>query len=59
MNKVSKLTPIQKRRQRGAFSLLFLSFASLIGFGILQKNTAPVTYKFVLEKEWIAINEWT
>lgn len=59
MSKVSKLTPLQKRRQRGAFSLLVLSLGSLIGFGLLQKKSAPVTYKFVLEKEWIAINEWT
>lgn len=59
MSKVSKLTPLQKRRQRGAFSLLVLSLGSLIGFGIMQKKSAPVTYKFVLEKEWIAINEWT
>lgn len=59
MSKVSKLTPIQKRRQRGALTLLVLSIASLIGFGVLQKQSAPVTYKFVLEKEWIAINEWT
>jgi len=59
VSKVSKLTPLQKRRQRGAFSLLVLSLGSLIGFGLLQKKSAPVTYKFVLEKEWIAINEWT
>jgi len=59
VSKVSKLTPLQKRRQRGAFSLLVLSLGSLIGFGIMQKKSAPVTYKFVLEKEWIAINEWT
>ena len=49
MSKVSKLTPIQKRRQRGAFTLLVLSIGSLIGFGALQKQSAPVTYKFVLE----------
>ena len=59
MSKISNLTPIQKRRQRGAISLLLLSFASLLGFGVLQKQSAPVTYKFVLEKEWALINDWT
>jgi hypothetical protein len=53
------LTPIQLRRRRGVFSMAILSLASLIGFGFLQKNTAPVTFKFVLEREWIAIHEWT
>ena len=59
MSKISKLTPIQKRRQRGAISLLLISFASLLGFGVFQEQSAPVTYKFVLEKEWALINEWT
>jgi len=59
MSKISKLTPIQKRRQRGAVSLLLISFASLLGFGVFQEQSAPVTYKFVLEKEWALINEWT
>ena len=59
MSKVSQLTPVQKRRQRGAFALLILSFGSIISFGFLQKKSAPVTYRFVLEKEWVAINEWT
>ncbi|MFZ9640830.1 MAG: ABC transporter permease [Candidatus Nanopelagicaceae bacterium] len=53
------LTPIQLRRRRGVFSMAILSLASLIGFGFLQKNTAPVTFRFVLEKEWVAIHEWT
>ena len=53
------LTPIQLRRRRGVFSMAILSLASLIGFGFFQKNTAPVTFKFVLEKEWVAIHEWT
>ena len=59
MRSVSQLTPVQRRRRRGAFTLLTLSIGSLIGFGFLQKNTAPVTYKFVMEDEWVAINEWT
>lgn len=59
MSSVSQLTPVQKRRRRGAFTLLTLSLGSLIGFGFLQKKTAPVTYKFVMEDEWVAINEWT
>jgi len=59
MRTVSQLTPVQRRRRRGAFTLLTLSIGSLIGFGFLQKNTAPVTYKFVMEDEWVAINEWT
>ncbi len=53
------LTPIQRRRRRGVISLALLSLASLIGFGFLQKKTAPVTYRFVLEKEWVALHEWT
>ena len=59
MSSVFQLTPLQKRRRRGAFTLLILSIASLIGFGFLQKKSAPVTYKFVMEDEWVAINEWT
>lgn len=59
MSSVLHLTPLQKRRRRGAFTLLILSIASLIGFGFLQKKSAPVTYKFVMEDEWVAINEWT
>ena len=59
MSSVFQLTSLQKRRRRGAFTLLILSIASLIGFGFLQKKSAPVTYKFVMEDEWVAINEWT
>ena len=59
MSSVFQLTLLQKRRRRGAFTLLILSIASLIGFGFLQKKSAPVTYKFVMEDEWVAINEWT
>jgi len=59
MSKISKLTPIQKRRLRGAISLLLISFASLLGFGVFQEKSAPITYKFVLEKEWALINDWT
>ena len=55
MSSLTQLTPIQKRRQRGAFILLILSIGSLIGFGILQKTSAPVTYRFVLEDEWIEL----
>ena len=59
MSSVFQLTPLQKRRRLGAFTHLILSIAYLIGFGFLQKKSAPVTYKFVMEDEWVAINEWT
>ena len=51
------LSPVQKRKRLGVLILTTLSSAALVLFGLLQQQSAPVTFEFVLGKEWIFINQ--
>ena len=51
------LSPVQKRKRLGILILTALSSTTLVLFGLLQQQSAPVTFEFVLGKEWIFINQ--
>ncbi len=53
------LSPIEMRRKRSIAVMAFFALASLFMFGFMQKITAPVTFDFVLEEEWVLVNELT
>lgn len=53
------LSPIEMRRKRSIAVMAFFALASLFAFGFMQKITAPVTFGFVLEEEWVLVNELT
>jgi hypothetical protein len=42
------LSPVQKRKRLGVLILTTLSSAALVLFGLLQQQSAPVTFEFVL-----------
>lgn len=55
---VNSLSAPERRRRRGVITMAVLAVFALLFFGILSKNTDPVTYGFVLGNEWIFIKEW-
>ncbi|NDA40671.1 MAG: ABC transporter permease, partial [Actinobacteria bacterium] len=58
MAKISNLTPAQRRTRRGIYTLGIFTLLSSIPFIFLAKDSANVTYGFVLRDEWVLINEW-
>ena len=55
---VRSLSAPERRRKRGIITMASLGALGLLIFGILPKNGQPVTYSFVLGKEWIFVKEW-
>ena len=51
------LSPVRKRKRLGVLILIMLSITALVLFGLLQQQSAPVTFEFVLGAEWIFINQ--
>ena len=51
------LSPVQKRKRLGILILTALSSTALVLLGLLQQQSAPVTFEFVLGTEWIFINQ--
>ena len=52
------LSAAERRRRRSLFVMATLAILSTILFGLLQKGGQVVTYGFVLDKEWILIQQW-
>ena len=52
------LSAPERRRKRGIITMGILAAFGLIVFAILPKDSAPVTYSFVLGNEWVLIKEW-
>ena len=52
------LSATERRRRRSLYVLTFLAFVSTLGFGLLQKSGQVVTYGFVLDKEWVLLQQW-
>jgi general nucleoside transport system permease protein len=52
------LSAPERRRKRGIITMGVLATFGLIVFAILPKESAPVTYSFVLGNEWVLIKEW-
>jgi general nucleoside transport system permease protein len=48
----------ERRKFRGLVTMLVLSIFAMIVFAYLPKESAPVTYGFVLGGEWILLKEW-
>ncbi len=48
----------ERRKFRGLITMLVLSIFALIVFAYLPKESAPVTYGFVLGGEWVLLKEW-
>jgi simple sugar transport system permease protein len=55
---MENLSAAERRRRVGVIVMFVLSFAALITFAIMAKSKDPVTFGFVLDKEWIALNQW-
>lgn len=51
------LSPVQRRKRLGILILTALSSTALVLFGLLQQQSASVTFEFVLGTEWIFINQ--
>jgi ABC-type uncharacterized transport system permease subunit len=58
MERVNSLSAAERRRRRSLYLLIALAFLATLFFGILQKSGKVVTYGFVLDKEWILIQQW-
>lgn len=55
---VRSLSAPERRRKRGIITMTVLGIFGFIIFGILPKSGQPVTFSFVLGKEWILVKEW-
>ncbi len=55
---MENLSAAERRRFRGIIVMFVLSLGSLLQFAFLAKSTAPVTFGFVLDQEWIAVHQW-
>ena len=55
---MENLSVAERRRRRGVIVMSVLSVASFLGFGVFSSSSAPVTYGFVLDKEWVALTQW-
>ena len=58
MAKFSTLTPAQRRTRRGIFTLAIVTLFASIPLAFLHRESADVTYSFVLRDEWVLISEW-
>ncbi|MFM8235479.1 MAG: ABC transporter permease [Actinomycetota bacterium] len=58
MAKSTLLTPVQRRTRRGIFTLGIVTLVASIPFVFLHRESANVTYAFVLRNEWVLISEW-
>ena len=48
----------ERRKFRGLITMLVLSLFAFVAFVYLPKESAPVTYGFVLGGEWVLLKEW-
>ena len=55
---VRSLSAPERRRKRGIITMSVLGIFGFIVFGFLPKSGQPVTFSFVLGKEWILVKEW-
>jgi len=55
---VRALSAPERRRKRGIITMSVLALFGFTVFGLLPKEGLPVTYSFVLGKEWIFVKEW-
>ncbi len=55
---MGNLSAAERRRFRGIIVMFVLSLGSLLQFAFLAQSTAPVTFGFVLDQEWIAVHQW-
>ena len=47
-----------KRKLNGIYAMAIASIFSIVVFAYLPKESGDVTYSFVLDKEWVLIQQW-
>ena len=47
-----------KRKLNGIYAMAIASVFSVVVFAYLPKESGDVTYGFVLDKEWVLIQQW-
>ena len=47
-----------KRKLNGIYSMAVASIFSIVVFAYLPKVSGDVTYSFVLDDEWVLIQQW-
>lgn len=52
------LSAPERRRKRGVITMAILALFGFFFFAILPKHGQPVTYNFVLGREWVLMKEW-
>lgn len=55
---VRALSAPERRRRRGIATMGVLGLFALVVFALLPDKGQPVTYSFVLGKEWVLLKEW-
>ncbi|MEI6648046.1 MAG: ABC transporter permease [Actinomycetes bacterium] len=55
---MENLSVAERRRRRGVIVMFVLAVGSFLGFGVFASSSEPVTYGFVLDKEWVALTQW-
>lgn len=55
---MANLSVTERRRKVGVIAMFVLSLAALLEFAILAKSKTPVTFGFVMDKEWVLFHEW-
>lgn len=51
------LSAPERRRRRGIFTMFTLAIGGFVAFGVIPKQSANVTFGFVMDKEWVAFHE--
>ena len=52
------LSAAERRRRRSLYVMAALAVLSTLVFGLLQRSGQVVTYGFVLDKEWVLVQQW-
>ena len=55
---MANLSVAERRRKVGVIAMFVLSLAALLEFAILAKSKTPVTFGFVMDKEWVLFHQW-
>jgi ABC-type uncharacterized transport system permease subunit len=55
---MANLSVTERRRKVGVIAMFVLSLAALLEFAILAKSKTPVTFGFVMDKEWVLFHQW-
>ena len=55
---IRTLSAPERRRKRGLITMALLGVFGLIFFAYLPQKGQPVTFNFVLGREWVLMKEW-